>query len=132
MPIRLHARRALGVGTVKEEKGVKHPDYMTDHIEVDYTDERGIKRRVLIPDHTVPPEEGIPISLSLDAHFEGMPDRLLARLVDELWALDLITPADFLKPAALRNIQAAIAAFIRTDAFTLQSLAQEQKHNAIK
>lgn len=101
---------------------------MSDYIQVDYTDERGIKRRVLIPDHTVPPEEGIPISIQLDKQFEGLPDTTLARLVDELWAVELIEPQDFFKPGAFPRIQAAIAAFIRTDAFTLQSLAKEQEH----
>lgn len=97
----------------------------------DYTDERGVKRRVLIPDHTVPPAEGIPLSLQLDEVLKDCPPSFLARLTDEFWALGLIEPADFLKPNALRDMHSALAAAYRIDVFSIQTIAKEQT-NALK
>ena len=96
-------------------------------IPVDYTDERGIKRRVLVPDYTVPPQEGIPLSLRLDEACEGFSDALLARLVDQLWAVGLIEPKDF-QPGTLRQMQSALMATIQVDVFKLLELAKEQSN----
>lgn len=100
------------------------------NVTLDYTDKRGIKRRVLIPDYTVPPEEGIVISLQLDALYSDSPLAFVRRLTDEFWARGLIEPRDFFLPTALRDMQSALLAAHRYDAMNIQSLAQEQNSNA--
>lgn len=92
---------------------------------VDYTDDDGIKRRVLLPvgDHNV--REGIPISLNLDTLYAHCPVEYRRILTDELWARGLIEPCDFMKPGADDLIRAAFLAAVRRDSLDIKNLARE-------
>lgn len=97
---------------------------------VDYTDSEGRKRRVLLPDDTtLTPDEGIPVSLDLDALFPDAPVDFLTRLHNALWERDLIEAQDYLKPGAPEVYKRALLAVIRLDFMHIKQLAQEVIHN---
>lgn len=92
---------------------------------VDYTDEFGIKRRVLLPVGDTNVREGIPISLDLDTLYAHSPIEYRRNLTDELWARGLIEPCDFLKPGADDLIRASLLAVAKRDTFDIKTLARE-------
>lgn len=94
--------------------------------EKDYTDENGIKRRVVLPpDSDLDPREGIPISMPLDEIFETLPASFVARLTDECWKRGLIKPEDYIRPGAGEMYKAAFRAIIATDFHVLVTRAKE-------
>lgn len=93
---------------------------------VEFIDQEGRKRRVLVPDGaTTRPEEGIPVSLDLDEVFPDAPADFLARLHNELWARGLVEPQDFLKAGAPEAYKRALLSVIRLDFARIRQLAQE-------
>lgn len=98
---------------------------------VDYTDEHGIHRRVLLPkDFDGDPAEGIPVSLDLTHLYPHMPPDFHAWLTEELWARGLVEPKDFLTPAAPELIRAALFGAVRQDTLSIMALAKEQQSHA--
>lgn len=96
-------------------------------IKHDYYDKQGIKRRVLLPDENAPPEEGIPISVPVDKLYKDMPISFVIRLVEKLYALELVEAADFLKPGAAENVRKALLDTAKFDALDLITLANQNK-----
>lgn len=95
------------------------------NITVDYYDEDGIKRRVLVPDTDIPPREGIPLSLPVDKLYNSMPREFRVRLMEALWSRGLVEPADFFKPGAAELTRNAIMDTCKFDALDIISLAKE-------
>lgn len=91
---------------------------------VDYTDNAGRKRRVLIPEGGRP-EEGIPVSFDLDEVFPEAPTDFLTKLHNELWVRGLVEPRDFLKAGAPEEFKRALLAVTRLDFARIRQLAQE-------
>lgn len=94
-------------------------------IRKDYTDERGIKRRVLLPEDGIDPREGILVSMPLDDVFETLPASFVARLTDECWKRGLIEAEDFTRPGAAESYKAAFRAIIASDFHVLVTRAKE-------
>lgn len=93
----------------------------------DYTDPKGIKRRVALPEGaTADVSEGIPISLDVGALYPHMPPEFVRALTDELWARDLVEPRDFLASGAHERIRAALLSVLKRDALDIVSFAREQ------
>lgn len=102
-----------------------------DSNRVDYRDEHGIKRRVLLPSGVTAHEEGIPVSLDVDRLYLHCPVDFRRRLVEELWARNLIEPCDFLRAGASELTRAAINAAMKADTLDIITLAgQECKKGA--
>ncbi len=93
---------------------------------IDYVDSEGIKRRVLVPvDDGARPEEGIPISLPVDELFSHMPLSFRQQLVEALWAVGLIEPADFSQRDAPERTRAALLSVVKHDTMDILNLARE-------
>lgn len=90
---------------------------------VDYTDSEGRKRRALAADK---PDEGIPLSMELDALFPDAPADFLSKLHNALWARGLIEPRDYLQPGAPEIYKRALLSVIRLDFATIKQVAQER------
>lgn len=91
----------------------------------EYSDERGIPRRVLLPDNdTGNPKRGIPFSLNVDNLYPHMPVEFLQRLYPALWLRGIVTAEDALKPGAGALIAAAIMSIVQHDALTIQAVAR--------
>lgn len=96
-------------------------------INLDYIDEHGIRRRVLVsPEVEVEPSEGVPVSLPVDELYEHMPIAFRQRLMEELWNNGLIEPGDFLRPGAAEKIRAVWLSIVKKDVFDIQQLAKER------
>ncbi len=103
---------------------------MVSHRSVDYRDNQGIMRRVLLPDGAdSDPTEGIPVSLPVDDLFDHMPLPFRQKLMEELWARDLIEPNDFLRPGALEQIRSAWLSVAKKDSLDIQNLARERTNH---
>lgn len=85
---------------------------------VDYIDEDGIKRRVLVP-ADVDPGEGIRLSCDIDRLYENAPKDFVIRLVAELWAVGLVTKDDYKTPGAETRIRAALLAAVKHDTMSI-------------
>ena len=94
---------------------------------VDYVDDNGIKRRVLVPQQaeSVAPAEGVPLSLDVDRLYADCPLAFRQRLVTELWAVGLVQKADFLAPDAANRIRAALLATVKQDTVAIINFARE-------
>lgn len=93
---------------------------------VNYTDSSGIKRRVLMPkDSGIEPSEGIPVSMDIWESRPDLPLSFVIRLTDELWARDLVEPADFLRKDSPDKIRSAILSAIKLDTMDLMAFAKE-------
>ena len=91
----------------------------------DYTDERGILRKVAVPESfTGDLKRGIPISLNVDSVFEEMPISFLQRLYPAFYQRGIVTYEDTLQPGAAGRIQAAILSVVSHDALNIQALAK--------
>lgn len=88
---------------------------------VDFTDSEGRKRRTLAVDQ---PDEGIPLSMELDALFPDAPAEFLSKLHNALWARGLIEPQDYLQPGAPEVYKRALLSVIRLDFLEIKRLAQ--------
>lgn len=81
----------------------------------DYTDDRGVQRRVIVKNASDSPSEGIPHDIydRLDELYADAPERFRLTLYRKLWARGLITREDFEKPNApvtfRRAFQSAVA-----------------------
>ena len=95
-------------------------------IRVDYVDKQGIKRRVLLPAGVSDPSEGIPVSLPVDRLYEHCSIDFRRELIEELYARNLVEPADFQKAGAAELVTAAIRSVIKHDALDILSLAREE------
>lgn len=93
----------------------------------DYYDERGIKRRVLVPSDDIPLSEGIPVSLPLENLYVDAPTEFVVRLTNALFARGLVEPEDFMKPGAAELVRVALLDTLRFDAQSIVSLANEHK-----
>lgn len=100
-------------------------------IPVDYVDDEGRKRRVLLPDDDqLNPTEGIPVSIELDSLFEGASSELLAALHNSLWVQGLIEADDYFKPGAPERYKRAFLSVIRMQFVYAKQLANEAKQHA--
>ena len=90
---------------------------------VDFTDFEGRKRRALAVDD---PEEGIPLSMELDALFPDAPADFLSKLHNALWARGLIEPRDYLAPGAPEHYKRALLEVIRLDFAAIKNMAKER------
>ncbi len=95
---------------------------------LDYVDQEGIKRRVRVPDAYTDPVEGIPVSVPVDNLYLHMPLAFRVALVNELWAVGLIEPADFAAGNAPERVRAALLAVVKHDTFDILNLAREMNH----
>ena len=93
---------------------------------ITYTDSEGRKRRALAVDN---PEEGIPLSMELDALFPDAPPAFLTKLHNTLWERGLREPQDYLTPGAPETYKRALLEVIRLDFHTIKQLAQERLAN---
>lgn len=99
-------------------------------IPVDYVDRDGFRRRALVPENDgASPAEGIPISLPVEQLYQHMPLAFQITLVNELWNVGLIEPADFLKRDAPERTRAALLSVVKHDTMDILNLAREMmKH----
>lgn len=97
-----------------------------DSSKVDYTDSNGIRRRVLLPHGITDHEEGIPVSLDADRLYLHCPVDFRRRLMEELWARDLIEPCDYKRPGAPELVRAAITAATKADTLDIITLADQE------
>lgn len=96
-------------------------------VPIDYRDEFGIMRRVLLP-AGASPQEGIPISLPVDELYGHMPIEFRQRLMEALWARELVEPRDFLRAGAAELIRSAWLSVVKYDVMDIQNLAKENSH----
>lgn len=92
---------------------------------VDYLDEDGIPRRVLVP-QDVDVSEGIRLSADIDRLYKECPVDFRRRLVLELNAVGLIEPKDFLGHDASTRVRAALQQAIKSDTMSILAFAKEQ------
>lgn len=93
---------------------------------VDFIDDEGIQRRVLLPDDTAASvDEGIPRSLRVDELYSTASLAFRVRLVQELWNRGLVEPCDFLRPEAPELIRSALLAAVKMDTFDILTFAKE-------
>lgn len=92
----------------------------------EYTDERGVKRLVLLPDDgATDPAEGIPLDLDIETLFPDTP-QFAARLKLELWARGLVQPRDYQASGAAEKVRSALLAAVKADTMTILTLAKER------
>lgn len=106
-------------------KGIKASMGHFGLTKLDYTDDQGIKRRVLLPVGDTNVREGIPLSLDIDSIYPHCPVEYIRNLTDELWARGLIEPCDFKKPGAPELIRSALLAVAKRDTLDILNLANE-------
>lgn len=94
-------------------------------IKRDFFDDRGIKRRVLVPDENAPLTEGIPVSLPVDNLYNTAPPEFVVRLVNALFARGLVEPADFMQPGAAELTRVALLDTLKFDAQSIVSFAND-------
>lgn len=97
-------------------------------IRLDYVDSDGFRRRVLVPDEHADPVEGIPVSVPVELLYQHMPLTFQAQLINELWAVGLIEPADYLKGDAMQKVRAALLSVVKRDTLDILNLAREMNH----
>jgi hypothetical protein len=107
---------------------------MTNELKpVDYRDENGVMRRVLLPADSdrYDPEEGVPLDLygDLDELYQDAPPVFRYNLYQMLYDRGLIEPADFLAPGALDIYRQVILSIIKHDGLSAQALAKERMKN---
>lgn len=95
--------------------------------EVEYTDERGVPRLVVLPDDSsADPSEGIPVDLDVETLYPHMPPEFAARLKGELWKRGLVRPQDYLATGAAERIRSALLATVKADTLNILDLAKER------
>lgn len=94
----------------------------------EFADNNGLRRRVLLPDDDTHggPEAGIPLSLDVDTLYPDAPADFKRRLIEELWAVGLVEPCDFLGTNAVAKISNALLAALKQDAMNIISLAHQR------
>ena len=93
---------------------------------VDFTDYEGIPHRVALPEgESIPPEEGLKISLDLDMLFSDLPAAFRQQFYLALWQVGLIEPCDYLRPGASDLFRRALNSAIRTDFYQVLAMAKE-------
>lgn len=98
-------------------------------IKADFTDEQGIRQRVLVPEGETDLKTGIPLSLDLSPLFGHMPTDFQRELYQSLHDQGLVEPKDYFQPGAGERFRAAMLSVIRHDFSNAQTLAQEaMKH----
>jgi len=94
-------------------------------IKRDFFDNKGIRRRVIVPDENAPLTEGIPVSLPIEKLYDTAPTDFVIRLVNALFARGLIEPEDFFKAGAAELTQNALLDTLKFDALNIVTLAKE-------
>lgn len=97
---------------------------MADAIRVDYVDNDGIRRRVLLPREGLEPSEGVPVSVDTSQLYGHMPLEFRVRLAEALYARGLVEPQDFFRPGAHEQTRDAVLDVARYDALNIISLAK--------
>lgn len=87
---------------------------------VDFVDDDGWPRRVELPEGAIEPEHGFPISADWEAL--EIPKDLGQKLASELVRRGLVTPRDYHKPGAIREIQGALQSVLKLDAQRIQAV----------
>lgn len=90
---------------------------------IEYRDSYGILRRALTPEGASP-EEGVPVSLPIDELYDHMPVDFRRKITEELWAVGMVEPLDYLKPGAVERIRAALLSVCKHDVIDIQSFAR--------
>ncbi len=97
----------------------------------DYTDERGILRKVAVPEgYKGDLKRGIPVSLNVDSLYEHMPVMFLQRFYPALYARGIVTYDDVLRPGGAGAIRAALLSVLDNDALNIQALAKEKQNGS--
>jgi hypothetical protein len=99
---------------------------ITDMVKMDYVDSDGIQRRVELPAGVSNYAEGVPVSLDVDRLFMDCSPDFRRKLVQELWARNLIEPCDFMKAGAPELIRSAVQACIKIDTLDIITLANRE------
>lgn len=99
---------------------------ITDMVRVDFVDKNGIQRRVELPTGITDYNEGVPVSLDADRLYMHCSPDFRRKLVEELWARDLIEPCDFKRAGAPELIRAAIQACVKADTLDILTLANNE------
>lgn len=84
----------------------------------DYTDDRGIKRRVWVLSESDDPSMGMYADVyeDLEIFYEDTSLEFRKRLYERLWAIGLIEPSDFRKPKAKAKYRQTLQFAIANDA----------------
>lgn len=98
------------------------------HEKVDYEDEHGCMRRVLLPvDTHYPPEEGIPVDFYEEIFelYRHTPPEFCYNLIKALYARNLVEPEDFMDSDAKKRYQAAMLSVLKHDAYRVEQKVME-------
>lgn len=89
---------------------------------IDYVDNNGLRRRVLVKTEYDAPEKGIPIDVYelLLEFYEDASTQFVRSLYERLWDMKIIERTDFMQPVNKAKIRQAINSTIRCDATDLQ------------
>lgn len=93
---------------------------------VNFKDDSGIPRVVLIPKGETDHQAGIPVSLDLTPLFGHMPPAFLSAFYQALHDQGLIEPADFFKSGAAERYRRALFTVIKHDFLSVQALANKE------
>lgn len=87
-------------------------------VKVDYIDENGIQRRVLLKTEYESPEKGIPLDVYsvLNEFYADTNDNFRKVLYETLWAMGLIEPHHFQAPDARKKFRQALQSSLSRDA----------------
>lgn len=96
---------------------------------VNFDDDSGIPRVVLIPQGEPDKKTGIPLSLDLTPLFGHMPLDFQRAFYKALHEQGLIEPLDFFKPGAADRYQRALRNVIKHDFLSIQILAKQEIKN---
>lgn len=100
-------------------------------VEKEFVDDRGIRRRVYVPDRYSKPEEGMPIDVFaiLDDLLSDTPLSFRKSFYGRLWDIGLITPNDFLRKNAQADVRRAYQNAISSDAQKFIQAITKGVHN---
>lgn len=93
---------------------------------VNFNDDSGVPRVVLIPKGETDYKAGIPVSLDLTPLFGHMPPSFLKAFYKALHDQGLIEPADFFKSGAAERYRRALFTVIKHDFLSVQALANKE------
>ncbi|MBA3867783.1 MAG: hypothetical protein H0X30_01365 [Anaerolineae bacterium] len=110
----------------------RRPNKKPEIVEKSFTDPAGIPRVSLLPKGETDGSMGIPVSLDISSLYSHMPTDWLRDFTVALHAQGLIKPEDFFRPGASDRYKAAVLMVIRSDFLSIQALAKEESHVALK
>lgn len=96
---------------------------------VNFKDDSGIPRVVLLPKGETDHQAGIPVSIDLSPLFGHMPPSFFAAFTQALHDQGLVEPADFFKSGAAERYRRALFTVIKHDFLSVQALANKELTN---